>query len=406
MTAEINRKFDVGGIMLDRPFKVRRLGHFHFFSNRMKESLRFYTDLLGFAITDATDMSHRVSSPELRASLDDTKLYFTRYATDHHSFIVSSADLEVARGKKLAPRVTVGQITWQVGSLAEVVNGERWFRDAQVPIVKSGRDTPGSNWHTYIRDPDGQPNEIYYGIEQIGWDGYSKPDELHRGFLEPPQLPQISEYREVEDALAKGVNLLGGYRYRETRPMDIDVDGILMARPFKITALGPVRLLVGDMEKSIEFYRDRIGLTVTEEIVWNGHRCVFLRANTEHHSMALYPDAIAAELGLSAHSRCMSLGVRLNDYRQLRAATGFLAKNGVRIRYLPPELFPGMDYTAFAVDPDGHLVQLYCYMEQIGWDGRPRPPEQRRKIDNDAWPDVLDAPSDAYCGETYMGPWA
>jgi len=188
--------------------------------------------------------------------------------------------------------------------------------------------------------------------------------------------------------------------------MDFEVDGILMARPFKITGLGPVRLLVGDMEKSLAFYRDRLGLAVTEEVHWRGHRCVFLRANTEHHSVALYPDAIASELELSPHSRCMSFGVRLNDYRQLRSATRFLSENGVRIRYLPPELFPGMDYTAFAVDPDGHLVQLYATMEQIGWDGRPRPAAQRRRIDNDAWPEALEASSDAYCGEPYLGPWA
>ena len=34
---------------------------------------------------------------------------------------------------------------------------------------------PGSNWHAYLYDPDGQSNELYYGIEQIGWNGHSKP---------------------------------------------------------------------------------------------------------------------------------------------------------------------------------------------------------------------------------------
>ena len=47
----------------------------------------------------------------------------------------------------------------------------------------SGRDMPGSNWHTYLLDPDGHSNELYYGIEQIGWDGYSKPQSMYdRGF--------------------------------------------------------------------------------------------------------------------------------------------------------------------------------------------------------------------------------
>ena len=31
---------------------------------------------------------------------------------------------------------------------------------------------PGSNWNAYPFDPDGHVNEIFYGIEQIGWDDY------------------------------------------------------------------------------------------------------------------------------------------------------------------------------------------------------------------------------------------
>ena len=44
-------------------------------------------------------------------------------------------------------------------------------------------------------------------------------------------------------------------------------------------------------------------------------------------------------------------------------------------------------------------------MEQIGWDGRPRPAKERRKIDNDKWPERLDAMGDSMMGETFLGPW-
>ena len=33
-----------------------------------------------------------------------------------------------------------------------------------------------------------------------------------------------------------------------------------------------------------------MGLRVTEEISWQGQRAMFLRANTEHHSIALYEE--------------------------------------------------------------------------------------------------------------------
>jgi hypothetical protein len=147
-----------------------------------------------------------------------------------------------------------------------------------------------------------------------------------------------------------------------------------------------------------------MGLTVTEEILWKGHRAVFLRANTEHHTIALYPSALRAELGLRPDSICMAYGMQVGSYAQLKEAIEFLKSNGVTIRYLPPELFPGIDYSAFAIDPDGNAVQLYYYMEQIGWDGRPRPPEARRKVDNARWPDSLDALSDTYRGTVFQGP--
>jgi len=78
----------------------------------------------------------------------------------------------------------------------------------------------------------------------------------------------------------------------------------------------------------------------------------------------------------------------------------------VRIRYLPPEVSPGIDYSAFAFDPDGHALQLYYYMEQIGWDGKPRPAHLRPKVDNTNWPETVPATSDTYNGEVYLGPWS
>ncbi len=401
----MTQKFNIGGLLYDRPFRVRRLGHFHYFSRHIAEALHFYTTLMGFKISDALDTSARMT-PEVRAKVDDPRLYFTRYCTDHHAFVLCSDAINVARGRTFPEGVTVGQITWQVGSLKEVVDGERWFGEAGMKIMKSGRDTPGSNWHTYTPDPDGHPNEIYYGMEQIGWNGLAKPYSMHRGFYQPPELPQIAEYQEIENALAEGIDMSSGFRDEERLPFDFVVDGIRMPRPFKVTGIGPVRLFVGDMDASLGFYRDRLGLSVTEETRWNGFRCVFLRANTEHHSMALYENGVRDALELPHRSRTLSFGARLNDYAQLKDAIKFLKARGVRILYLPPELAPGMDYTAYAVDPDGHLLQLYYYMEQVGWDGRPRPPELRCKIDNSNWPEALSPMSDTFTGEPFFGPWA
>ncbi len=44
-------------------------------------------------------------------------------------------------------------------------------------------------------------------------------------------------------------------------------------------------------------------------------------------------------------------------------------------------------------------------MEQVGWDGRPRPADLRRRVDNANWPDTLEPMEDSYLGEAFLGPW-
>ncbi len=239
----------------------------------------------------------------------------------------------------------------------------------------------------------------------LSWDGLSKPRSMYyRGFREAPQLPQINELQEVNDAIAEGIDVHSGYRQEDEPPAVYEVDGIMLARPFKITKIGPVSLFVDDLDSAERFYSERMGFVKTEETSWQGHRGVFIRANTEHHSLALYPKALRAEIGFSSHSSCMAFGVQLANYRQLRDAVAFLRENGVTVRFdVPSELTPGIDYVAHAFDPDGHCIQLYYYMEQVGWDGRPRPASQRRPVQT-PWPEALDPLSDTYVDQVFQGP--
>jgi catechol 2,3-dioxygenase-like lactoylglutathione lyase family enzyme len=409
MTVSSQGQFNVGGVLLDRPFKIRRLGHFGFNLVNMEEGVRFYTELLGFRVSDVIDYSSRASSPEQLAGLGDPRGYFTRYGGDHHALVLFNQRVREALDTKgrYKPGVTINQITWQVGSLCEVGNAVQWFIQQGIKIQRSGRDMPGSNWHTYLYDPDGHTNELYYGIEQIGWNGHSKPSEMYdRGFREAPELPQTAEFNEVQEAIGQGVDLMSGYRFIDRLPATYNVDGVLLPRPFKIVRIGPVGLFVRDVNAAEAFYRDTLGFLPTEEVLWQGHRCVFMRVNTEHHSLALYPLALRETLGLSPHTSNMSLGLQLANYQQLRNALRFFKDHGVRVvTALSPDLHPGIDYAAHVFDPDGHCLRLYYYMEQIGWDGRPRPKELRRTRSGGDWPEVLEPMSDSYHGEPYPGPW-
>jgi catechol 2,3-dioxygenase-like lactoylglutathione lyase family enzyme len=274
------------------------LGHFGYNCYKMDEAMHFYRYLLGFRTTDTLDFAKVIPVPKMFEGVPTTEGYFMTHGTDHHSHVIfpKAAMDRMGRGSAgghvTNPEVTTNQITWQVGTLSEVGNGIDWFKSIGVNPGRIGRDVPGSNWHSYPSDPEGHTNEIYYGIEQIGWNLKAKPPGVRkRGFHDKPDLPQMSEYQELEMFKEEGMDLDSGFRYTEHLPFKYDVGGVTLARPFKVIKIGPVRLFVKDMDKCLAFYTQTLGLRVTEEVTYEGHRCVFLRCNTEHHSLALYPIA-------------------------------------------------------------------------------------------------------------------
>ena len=398
----------VDGLRLGRPFQVRRLGHFGINVASVERSLDFYERLLGLEVSDHLDFGPRVPDA-LKAQVGPTVGCFMRHGTDHHSFVLfPQAALHASNPHYGAhPRLNVNQLTWQVGSLREVVQGLPWFESRGSKVLRSGRDTPGSNWHIYPVDPEGHINELYYGIEQIGWSGHSKPMALHGiRYMQPPELPHRSEYAEVNQAITQGIALDAGHRRREQAQESFDVGGVLLARPFKIVKVGPVRLFAQDARAMLAYYTDTLGLALTEQADVLGQRCYFLRANTEHHALAIYPEVLRTALGMTHNRSLLGFGLQLGSYAQLRAAVDFMTQAGYAPIDLPAALSPGLGHHVWLRDPDGNAVQLYWEMEQIGWSGLPRPAEQRRSWPSQPslWPEQIDAQTDSCMGEVFLGP--
>src|ERR1017187_2822785 len=108
---------DVGGVLLERPFKIRRIGHFGLNATRMEDCVRFYTEELGFRVSDKIDFGKRVERPEAIAAFGDAHGYFMRHGTDHHSFVIFNKRVREYMDKlrKFPPGVVMNQISWQVG---------------------------------------------------------------------------------------------------------------------------------------------------------------------------------------------------------------------------------------------------------------------------------------------------
>ena len=149
--SSVNGRYNVGGVYLPQPFKVRRLGHFGFNVEKLAEGREFYGDLLGFTASDTLDFSRAPWYPK-DADLGDPRGYFMRYGTDHHAFVLFPKKVMDHRAdRKFAPEVTINQITWQCGSLKEIVDAHTYFQEQQVRVQRVGRDMPGICWRPRLR---------------------------------------------------------------------------------------------------------------------------------------------------------------------------------------------------------------------------------------------------------------
>src|SRR5258707_4259515 len=122
MAKKTNGKFDVGGVLLAQPFKIRRLGHFGLNVPDPAPCLEFYWEGLGVRISDPLDVAeHHPKRDELKA-LGDTNMYFLRHGTDHHSFVLCNGTIYNAagRGGDDPADATVNQMTLHDSRLAEI----------------------------------------------------------------------------------------------------------------------------------------------------------------------------------------------------------------------------------------------------------------------------------------------
>ena len=408
MTTTVGTKYDVGGVMLDRPFKIRRLGHFGFNVVNMDEAKRFYVDLLGFKVSDVAGFFTQRLTDEQRAKLKSQEGgFFTRHNTDHHTFVLFNKQaMDMLRGVEHNP-VTINQITWQVGSLQEVGDAAKWLSEQGAPLQRVGRDMPGSNWHAYVNDPDGHTNELYYGIEQVGWEGYSKPRTMyHRGFREAPELPQINEFEEVQDALKEGIDLESGYRHVEELEPKFDVQGIMLPRPFKITRIGPVGLFVDDLDAAVAYYRDTLGFEVTEEMAARGRA---RRPPAREHGASRDDAGSDVAARQAGHERPHDIRVLRLSGRQLPPAQGRLRLPRGERHARRPQPTGCAEAPAWTTSPTSSTRTATASSSTTTW-SRSAGTASVASPASDApsrrqWPETVEPLPDAYNGEVFLGPW-
>ncbi len=143
--------------------------------------------------------------------------------------------------------------------------------------------------------------------------------------------------------------------------------------PFRVRKLGHVVLMVRDLARSVGFYTGVLGFRVSDvypETMMKGGM-VFLRCNADHHGIALVGGASEDASARELHH----LAFELATLDELVRARGFLRAHGVKVEF-DGRRRAGCQVAVEFRDPDGHFLELYWGLDQIGSDQRVRPPEE------------------------------
>ena len=159
------------------PFKICRLGHVVLQVSNLERSVTFYTQVLGFKVSD-------VYSEDMQPG----GFAFLRCGTDHHSIAL------VGAGPGESKHAELHHIAFEVGTVEEVFRARDRIREHKVPMTFEGRRRAGCQISVEFLDPDGHCIEIYWGLDQVGTNGYVRPASEWKGI------------RTLEQAIANPVS--------------------------------------------------------------------------------------------------------------------------------------------------------------------------------------------------------
>ena len=155
------------------PFALRKIGHVVLKVSDLQRATAFYTQVLGMEISDVYGEDMMPGG-----------MVFLRLNTDHHGIALIGGASGPSAQRELH------HLAFEVGTLDEVFRARKRLRDRGATIVFEGRRRAGVQIAVEFLDPDGHNLEIYWGLDQIGTEGISRPASEWRGA------------RSLEDAVA------------------------------------------------------------------------------------------------------------------------------------------------------------------------------------------------------------
>ena len=144
----------------DLPFNITKIGHVVLRCQDIEKSVAFYTDILGFRVSDVY--------PD---SMIHGKMVFMRCNNDHHGVAL------VGGVNQPSKNIEMHHMAFEVDTLDEVLRAREHLRKNNINIQFEGRRRAGVQIAVEFLDPDGHWLEIFWGLDQVSPNSEARPPE-------------------------------------------------------------------------------------------------------------------------------------------------------------------------------------------------------------------------------------
>jgi len=140
------------------PFAISKIGHLVLHCRDIDRTVQFYTQVLGFRVSDV--YPHEMVPGGM---------VFMRYNHDHHGIgFVGCMEGE-------SEHIELNHVAFEVATLDEIFRARIYLEKMGVPIDFEGRRRAGTQISLEFQDPDGHRLELFWGLDQVGYDQTIRP---------------------------------------------------------------------------------------------------------------------------------------------------------------------------------------------------------------------------------------
>ena len=156
--------------------------------------------------------------------------------------------------------------------------------------------------------------------------------------------PGVKDAVSFVDPKGTPVDLYAEYNFAK-------LDGI--PNMFNILKLGHVAYRVLDIQKIVKFYTEVLGFRVSD---WRGDFFVFLRCNTDHHTLNFIIDE---------EPQLHHIAFEVIDWSEIHKAVDYLAHNKIHLVWGPGRHIIGHNVAAYHRNQDLVRVEIFTEMDQM-----------------------------------------